>query len=130
MRFRREEEDNFSFDMTPMLDVVFLLIIFFMVSTVFVDFSRRIDISLPTSKASTRDETPQNLVIEMSLNKLVFLNGTKVTRVQLEKELKKFSSEKPTAIIKADKDLPYGDVVMAMGVLHSANIQDISVAVK
>ncbi|MDP6736362.1 MAG: biopolymer transporter ExbD, partial [Nitrospinaceae bacterium] len=50
MRFRNEEEENFSLDLTPLVDVVFLLLIFFMVSTVFVDFKRRIDISLPTSK--------------------------------------------------------------------------------
>tara|TARA_B100000686_G_C16790842_1_gene978601 strand:- start:3089 stop:3484 length:396 start_codon:yes stop_codon:yes gene_type:complete len=131
MRFRREEEDDFSFDMTPMIDVVFLLIIFFMVSTVFVDFSRRMDISLPTSKASVQDETRQNLVIEMTLSKLMFLNGVRVTQTQLQKELKKLSTKKPpTAIIKADKGLLYGDVVMVMGVLQSSNIKDISVAVK
>ncbi|MBT4899188.1 MAG: biopolymer transporter ExbD, partial [Nitrospina sp.] len=45
MRFRRDEEDSFTFDMTPMIDVVFLLLIFFMVSTVFVDFSRKMDIN-------------------------------------------------------------------------------------
>ena len=56
MRFRREGEDNFAFDMTPMIDVVFLLLIFFMVSTVFVDFSRKMDINLPTSKSSVIDE--------------------------------------------------------------------------
>ncbi|MEO2044100.1 MAG: biopolymer transporter ExbD, partial [Nitrospinaceae bacterium] len=55
MRFRKEEEDNFALDMTPMIDVIFLLIIFFMVSTVFVDFSRSMDINLPSSKSSVVD---------------------------------------------------------------------------
>ena len=89
MRFRKEEEENFSFDMTPMIDVVFLLIIFFMVSTVFVDFSRRMDISLPTSKASTENKIPQNLVIELTLDKRMFLNGEMTTLSGLQRGLKK-----------------------------------------
>ena len=74
MRFRREEEDNFSLDMTPMIDVVFLLIIFFMVSTVFVDFSRKMDINLPTSKSSTLDESAKTLEVEMLKDKKIFLH--------------------------------------------------------
>ena len=48
MRFRNENEENFSFDLTPLVDVVFLVLIFFMESTVFVDFKRLMDISLPS----------------------------------------------------------------------------------
>ena len=48
MHFRREQEENYSLELTPLIDVVFLLLIFFMVSTAFVDFPRRMDISLPT----------------------------------------------------------------------------------
>ncbi|MBT7180011.1 MAG: biopolymer transporter ExbD, partial [Nitrospina sp.] len=72
MRFRRDEEDSFTFDMTPMIDVVFLLLIFFMVSTVFVDFSRKMDINLPTSKSSVIDENTKALEIEMSKDKKIF----------------------------------------------------------
>ena len=131
MRFRKEEEENFSFDMTPMIDVVFLLIIFFMVSTVFVDFSRRMDISLPTSKASTENKIPQNLVIELTLDKRMFLNGEMTTLSGLQRGLKKMVEDlAPSAIIKADKGLLYGDVVAIMGLLQAAKIQDIIVAVK
>ena len=131
MRFRKEEEENFGFDMTPMIDVVFLLLIFFMVSTVFVDFSHHMDIILPTSKASVEDETPQNLVIELTKDKQMFLNGEKTTLIEFEKGLTKVPEKpSPTAIIRADKGLPYGDAVAVMGLLQAAKIQDISVAVK
>tara|TARA_B100000686_G_C16688287_1_gene916089 strand:+ start:339 stop:734 length:396 start_codon:yes stop_codon:yes gene_type:complete len=131
MRFRKHEENNFSFDMTPMIDVVFLLLIFFMVSTAFVDFSRRMDISLPTSKASVSNEMRPTLLVEMTLNKLIFLNGVQVTMKQLELKLERLSRKKsPVAIIKADRGLSYGDVVAVMGALQSTGIGDISVAVK
>ena len=112
MRFRRDEEDSFTFDMTPMIDVVFLLLIFFMVSTVFVDFSRKMDINLPTSKSSVIDENTKALEIEMSKDKKIFL------------------AKKPSAVIRADKSLPYGDVIHVMGLLQKKGIPDISVAVK
>jgi biopolymer transport protein ExbD len=132
MRFRREEEDNFAFDMTPMIDVVFLLIIFFMVSTVFVDFSRKMDINLPTSKSSAIDERTKTLEVEMSKDKKIFLAGKPLTLLGLETTLAKmeFKDKKPSAIIRADKSLPYGDVIQVMGLLQKKGIPDISVAVK
>ena len=131
MRFRNEEEENFSLDLTPLVDVVFLLLIFFMVSTVFVDFKRRMDISLPTSKVSIPDEIPKAVELEITVDKQVFLNGDKVSLKSLESALKKIDADKKkTAIIRADKDLPYGDVVRVMGMLQSAQILDISVAVQ
>ena len=131
MRFRSEEEENFSLDLTPLVDVVFLLLIFFMVSTVFVDFKRRMDISLPTSKVSIPDETPKAIELEITVDKQVFLNGDKVSLKSLESALKKIDvDKKKAAIIRADKNLPYGDVIKVMGMLQSARILDISVAVQ
>ena len=132
MQFRREEEDNFALEMTPMIDVVFLLIIFFMVSTVFVDFSRRMDINLPTSKSSVIDETVKSLEIEMSKGKKILMGGKPLTLLGLETTLAKmeFKGKKQSAIIRADKTLPYGDVIHVMGLLQKKGIPDISVAVK
>ena len=131
MRFRREE-DSFAFDMTPMIDVVFLLLIFFMVSTVFVDFSRKMDINLPASKSSALDESTKTLEVEMSKDKKIFLAGKPLTLLGLETTLAKmeFKDKKPSAIIRADKSLPYGDVIQVMGLLQKKGIPDISVAVK
>ena len=131
MHFKREE-DNFAMEMTPLIDVVFLLIIFFMVSTVFVDFSRRVDLNLPSSKSSIIDEKPKTLEIEMSKNKKIFLAGKPVTLLGLEQILRKLDEKgkKQTAIISADKVLPYGEVIQVMGLLQKAGIPDISVAVK
>jgi|TARA_B110000014_G_scaffold251508_1_gene228834 biopolymer transport protein ExbD len=131
LHFKREE-DNFAMEMTPLIDVVFLLIIFFMVSTVFVDFSRRMEINLPSSKSSIIDEKPKTLEIEMSKDKKIFLAGKPITVLGLEQALRKLDvkGRKQTAIIKADKLLPYGEVIQVMGLLQKAGIPDISVAVK
>ena len=131
MRFREENEENFALDLTPLIDVVFLLLIFFMVSTVFVDFKRRLDISLPSSKSSVADAVPKTIKLEVTFDKQVFLNGKKLPLSGLELALAEINTDKKNAaIIRADKNLPYGDVIKIMGMLQSAQILDISVAVK
>ena len=103
-----------------------------MVSTVFVDFSRRMEINLPSSKSSIIDEKPKTLEIEMSKDKKIFLAGKPITVLGLEQALRKLDvkGRKQTAIIRADKLLPYGEVIQVMGLLQKAGIPDISVAVK
>lgn len=131
MRFRNQEEDDFRLEMTPMIDVVFLLLIFFMVSTAFVDFSRRMDIALPTSKSSQDEEVSTPLTIEMTVDERIFLNGKELTLQQLESQLREtLKTTPPSATIKADKALPYGNVIKVMGILQSVKIKEISVAVK
>ena len=131
MKFRSESEENFSLDLTPLVDVVFLLLIFFMVSTVFVDFRRKMDISLPTSKSSSPSETLESVKVELTVDKQIFLNGEKVKLEEFESALSKISGTKRNgAIIRADKNLPYGNVIKIMGILQNAKILDIGVAVK
>ena len=88
MQFKKKDTEDFSFDLTPMIDVVFLLLIFFMVSTAFVDFTRRMDIELPESKASIAVEKIRNYIIEMGTDKKIYLNGEEVTIGELEEKLK------------------------------------------
>lgn len=131
MYFKREQEENYSLELTPLIDVVFLLLIFFMVSTSFVEFPRKMDIALPTSKASSDNPAVKNFEIEMTKDKTIYLDGKKVTLTSLEQLLEKIKKTGDRkALIRADKDIPYGEVVQVMGLLQAAEILDISVAVK
>ena len=132
MRFRQETEEDYSLQLTPLVDVVFLLLIFFMVSTAFIDFTRRLDIQLPEAKAAQVMEKVKSFVIEMSVDKKIVLNGDPVTMDNLESKLKEAmkTASRGSAIIKADKRLPYGNVVKVMGIVKDAKIRDIGVAVQ
>ena len=67
----------------------------------------------------------------MTRNKAIFLDGKKVTLAGLEQFLEKIKNPgESKALIRADKNLPYGEVVQVMGVLQAAQVLDISVAVK
>lgn len=131
MQFRREDEDNFALDLTPLIDVVFLLLIFFMVSTVFVDFNRRMDLTLPSSKSSSSEDPGDVLTIELTSDQKMFFQGRQISIQQLESKLGKLKGgDKKSAVIRADKGLSFGKVVQVMGILRNEKIEDISVAVK
>jgi biopolymer transport protein ExbD len=132
MRFASRTEEDYSLQLTSLIDVVFLLLIFFMVSTTFVDFSRRMDILLPESKKSTEIAEAQNFLLEVGVEKKLSLNGEAVSLADLERRLKQARKKpgKRTLTIKADKRLDYGFVVQIMGISFAAGIRDISVAVK
>ena len=87
MRFGSKTEDDYSLQLTSLIDVVFLLLIFFMVSTSFVDFTRRMDILLPQSKTSTEVERVENFLLEVGVEKKLSLNGKEITIDELEEVL-------------------------------------------
>jgi biopolymer transport protein ExbD len=132
MRFTKRAEEDYNLQLTSLIDVVFLLLIFFMVSTSFVDFTRRMDILLPESKKSTEVEQVENFLLEVGVEKKLSLNGEAVSFTDLERRLKASQKKrsKKTLIIKADKRLDYGFVVQIMGISFAAGIRDMSVAVK
>lgn len=132
MQFRKEAEEDYSLQLTPLVDVIFLLLIFFMVSTAFIDFTRRLDIQLPEAKAAQVVEKVKSFVIEMGIDKKIHLNGKLVTMESLETRIKSEmkTAARGSAIIKADKRLPYGNVVKVLGIVKDAKIRDIGIAVQ
>ncbi|MBI2876664.1 MAG: biopolymer transporter ExbD [Candidatus Tectomicrobia bacterium] len=132
MRFRKEEEEEYGLNMTPMIDVVFNLLIFFMVATSFVDFSRRLDIELPEAKAAQVQERVRHFTVEIGLDERIYLNGKEVSLDGLESAMRApiLPGQRRSVIIKADKRLSYGRVVEVMGISKAAGITDIGIAIK
>lgn len=119
---------EFSMDMTPMIDCVFQLLIFFMVTTVFAVQSG-LKVDLPTS--STSDAPPEkDLSIVISDKGEMDLNGTRVTLDNLEEQLRQqkdiFGSK--VLIIKADKKTMHGIVVDVMDAAKVVGIEQLAIA--
>ncbi len=130
MHFGREEE-SFGIDLTPLVDTVFLLLIFFMVSTHFIEFTKKLDIELPEAKAGTVAEEEMHYVIEMDLTGIILLNGEPVNLEQLETRLKApHRATRRSVVIKADKRLHYGNVIQVMGICKDSDVLDIGVAIR
>lgn len=119
---------EFTMDMTPMIDCVFQLLIFFMVTTVFAVQSG-LKVDLPT--ASTSDAPPEkDLSIVISDKGEMDLNGTRVTMDNLEEQLRQqkdiFGSK--VLIIKADKKALHGVVVDVMDAAKVVGIEQLAIA--
>ncbi|RLD95788.1 MAG: biopolymer transporter ExbD [Aquificota bacterium] len=130
MRFFRDKEEDFSLDYTPLIDVVFLLLIFFMVSTQFVTFHKRLEVVLPKAKASVVKEKKKELVIEMTADGQIFVDGKLASLAFLEAYLKRERGKIGATVIRADSSLPYGDVVRVMGLCKEAGVTEVGIAVR
>jgi biopolymer transport protein ExbD len=112
---RREEPDV---NLTPLIDVVFLLLIFFMVSTT---FERENEISLELPEASGKQVENQRLPVEITIDAKgrYFINKVEVINTELEtlkRAIKKAAGdeEKPRILLSADKATPHQAVITAM----------------
>jgi biopolymer transport protein ExbD len=91
------------------------------------------DISLPEAESAITVEKLKNYVIEIGLDKKIFLNGTLVDIDTLEKRLKEKDKGLPvkkSVLVRADKKLDYGLVVKIMSIANAAKIPDLSISVK
>ncbi len=130
MRFYKESEEDVSINLTSLIDVIFLLLIFFMVTTTLIDPSRKLDIQLPEAKAASDQAKSIPVTIEMGARGKIALNGESVNLSTLEARLQAIKGGKKTAVVRADRRLDYGRVVQVLGILRGTGFFDIGIAVK
>lgn len=117
--------------MTPMIDVVFLLLCFFVASQVFSQWEAEIDIALPTAQTS---EAPQRLPGEIILNILrdggVVVNGRSMEPPALADMLKRLATMFPgqPVLIRADRQTAYENVIRVLDMCRQSDIWNISFA--
>jgi biopolymer transport protein ExbD len=129
MRFRKADEEDFRPELTPLVDVVFQLIIFFMVSTVFVEFTQQMDIETPEVEGSLAQDQVKRLTIEITVDEKIFLNGKELVLDNIPEHLEDQPNTR-SVLIRADKRLPYGVVMQVMQICRSAGIDDIRTTVQ
>jgi len=116
-------------DVTPLIDVVFLLLIFFMITTTFVN-NPGIEVDLP--KASSADSPSQvvDLTIAITEEGEIIYNNRKVSLTELQAELETQASEnaQATVIVQADSKTNHGLVVQIMDVAKSSGFSKLAIA--
>lgn len=132
MQFLKESEEEAVIGLTPLIDVIFLLLIFFMVTTTIIKPSKRLDIQLPEAKAASAKTKSIPVRIELKRSGELYLNGKRVNLKTLETRLRELGKEggKKTAIVRADRRLDYGRVVRILGICRASGFSDIGIAVK
>ncbi|WP_297793673.1 biopolymer transporter ExbD [uncultured Marinobacter sp.] len=132
MKFKRQRSQEVGVDLTPLIDVVFLLLIFFMVSTTFTRESH-LEVELPEASAEARAETEVreiDVVINAEgqyiLNSRTLVNNRRETLEKAVRELSEGDNSLPY-VITADARTPHEFVVRAMDVAGRLGFAKLSI---
>ena len=130
MRFRRASSLKVSIDIAPLVDVVFLLVIFFAVSTTFLE-SSGLKLDLPTS-SSTAERDARDLTVSLAADGRIEFEGSSVTAEELAGRLESALRERDdrVVVLRADTDATHGDVVRLMDLIRGAGAEALTVAAK
>lgn len=121
------KEEKCHTNLTSMIDVIFILLVFFMISTQFKNSS--IKMQLPKLEKASSAEAMQKEP-EISANaELIFFNGMQVSEQELEKNLLNLSKEKPemTVRFKGDKNISYQRFLEIYSIIERSGIKKIAV---
>lgn len=120
-----------EFQFTAMIDVVFLLLCFFITTSVFSQWEMEVDVVLPTAQSSQiPDRLPGEVIINLSKDGTITINQKVFTRELLKDRLTKLVSLFPgqPVIIRADKESVTEDLIGVIDVCRQADIWNISFA--
>ena len=126
----REEEEDAAIDMTPMLDIVFIMLIFFIVTTVFVK-QAGIDVNKPEGVMAKKFKNA-NIFIAVTEDGVVWIDRRKISLEEVRPTVEKLLLEQPTeaVFIQADVKAKHGVVIEIMDQVKQAGVDQVAIAVR
>ncbi|MFA5515377.1 MAG: biopolymer transporter ExbD [Desulfuromonadales bacterium] len=127
--FQRKRREDPRIELTPMVDVVFLLLIFFMISTTFVQ-TPGIDVKLPESSAQTAERDPEEIKVHLSARGDIYFGEERLAWEAAETRLAGYATraKEMTFLLMADRETQHGDVVRLMDLARSAGFGKLAIA--
>jgi len=122
--------EELQINLTPLIDVVFMLLIFFMVATTFLDPEREMDVELPQAETGAELEAdPLEIVINVAAAGRVVMGGEELDRDALRAKLERAASRNPDTpvTIRGDGRAQHQHVVGVMDVCGLAGLVNLSV---
>lgn len=123
--FSRTERKKASMDMLSLIDIVFLLLVFFVIAASFERYS--LDIELPKLDAAS-NATNSDIELAVTKEEEIFYNGTVVSLVELEEKLATEGGEGTSLVFNGDRNISYSCFLNIMELVTKAGISDFSVA--
>ena len=127
-RHYSSESDDSTIDMTPMLDIVFIMLIFFLVTTSFVKESG-IKVNPPGAQTAVKQEKG-NLLIAVKDNGEIWIDRRRVDLGAVRAHIERLRAEYPegSVVIQADENSRTGVFVKIMDQIRLAGVEDIAIA--
>lgn len=122
----KRTRQELSADITPLIDVVFLLLIFFMTSTVFKKSELALLLSLPKTESGqsvSADQKP--IVIEIDKDKMAY-DGKGLSVEELDAKLASISNKESAIDLRVDKEVQYQRLVKILDILKKYNLSNLS----
>lgn len=125
--FSRGEEEA-AIDMTPMLDVVFIMLIFFIVTTSFVK-EAGVEVNRPSAQTGSEEESG-NIMIAIRPNGEIWMDKRQVDVRAIRANIERMRAENPegTVVVLADEESNTGLLVEVMDQVRMGGINDVSIA--
>jgi biopolymer transport protein ExbD len=133
MPIKTHQDEKPTLNMTPMIDILFLLIIFFMVGTKFTEIERKIDLEVPeVSDTQTPETPPQHKIINVYRDGSVTLDEEEMDLKQLESRLTSLrqQSSSLSVIIRGDAEGAFQNVASVLSACRQAGVSDLGVSVR
>ena len=133
MPLKTQQDDQPTLNLTPMIDVVFLLIIFFMVATKFSEMERDIELELPeVAAAKALTSAPKQRVVSVRDDGQVALDREEVSLAELTQRLAVAVREYPelSVAIRGDGACAFQYVARALAACKEANVSELGITVK
>lgn len=133
MPIKTHHDDQPTLNLTPMIDIVFLLIIFFMVGTKFAEMERQIKLEVPTVKQfGALTAAPEKRVINVYHDGTIIMDHRAVSIDELSRELADIRGEYPDlgVVVRGDATGPLQNVVSVLSACREAGLSDMGIAVR
>ncbi|MDX4049586.1 biopolymer transporter ExbD [Aliarcobacter skirrowii] len=120
-----KRREPLGLDLTPIIDVVFILLIFFLVTSVFKKEELALMLDLPKANAKELAVKKEQIFIELSVDKLA-IKGIEVSFESLEDNLKAIENKNDAVIVRIDKKVPYEKVVKVLDLLQKYSLNNLA----
>jgi biopolymer transport protein ExbD len=133
MSVRRDRSEDATINLTPMIDVVFLLVIFFMVGSKFSEAESRIDVNIPSvgeMRSITRE--PDERIVAIGLDGSITLDGTPATLAQVTEALRRQHANYPDlkVAVRGEARLTLQQTVEVLHAVRSSGVDHIGISTK
>lgn len=123
-----KKRELISMDLTPLIDVVFLLLIFFIVASEFKKNETILNLTLPNSASKEKLVDKKDILLEISADEFAY-NATVLSIEELKEKLSTLKKDTPLTV-KIDKEVKYSRVVKLLDILNQLNLANLLLITK